>query len=79
MIDTAIEMPKKLPFLTDDDILELFSRSGEPKQTVSVRLTTEARRILDKERERLGGVNRAEALELLLREIREMRKRGGRG
>jgi hypothetical protein len=74
MLNTVIDMPKKLPFLNDEDILELVSRKGEAKQTVSVRLTTGARRILDEECKRLD-VNRAEALELILREIREIRKK----
>jgi len=65
----------KFPFLSDDDVLDLLPRSGKPKGNVSIRLSIEAKRILDEECKRLGGVKRGEALELMLREIRELRKK----
>ena len=74
MLEAVADMPKRLPYLTEEDILTLTARRGEAKLTVSVRLTAEARRILDEECERLGGLKRGEALEMILREIRELRK-----
>ncbi len=72
----AVLMPKKLPrFLREGDIVELFSGKGKPKKTISVRLSDEAQRILDDESARYGGLRRGATLELLLREIRELRKR----
>lgn len=75
MLENAGTMPrKKFPYLTDKDVLDLLPRRGGPKSIVSVRLTEEAVRVLDDECKRLG-VKRGEALELILREIRELRKR----
>lgn len=73
---TSVLMPKNLPrFLSDKDIAELFSSSGQPKKSISVRLSGEALRVLDEEATRYGGLKRGATLELLLREIRELRKR----
>jgi hypothetical protein len=69
-------VPKNLPsWLKEEDIAELFSVRQKPKKTVSVRLSEEARRILDEESARYGGLKRGATLELLLREIRESRKK----
>jgi hypothetical protein len=69
-------VPRNLPrWLKEQDIAELFSPRGKPKKTLSVRLTDEAHRIIDAESTRYGGLKRGATLELLLREIRELRKR----
>ena len=73
MLDSTPMTRDKFPFLTDDDLLELLH--GKPKENVSVRLTTGARKILDEECKRMGGVRRGEALEMILREVRELRKK----
>ena len=66
-------MRKKLSeFLNEKDILAL-TRRGEAKEVVSVRLTADARRLIDEECKK-RGVKRGEALEYMLRELRELRK-----
>ncbi len=70
---------------TECEAILRFTQLGHPlintnlaygcvKEVLSVRLTAEARRILDEECKRLG-IKRGEALELILREIRELRKK----
>jgi hypothetical protein len=72
----AVIVPRNLPsWLKEKDIAELFSASAKPKKTISVRLTEEGHRIIDEEAARYGGLKRGPTLELLLREIREIRKR----
>lgn len=72
----AVLMPRNLPpWLKEKDIAELFSPTGKPKKTLSVRLSDEAHRIIEEESKRYGGLKRGPTLELLLREIREIRKR----
>jgi len=70
-------MAKHISGLEVDEILELFTSKASNKKPVNFRLSDEARKILDEEASRYG-TDRTKALEILLREIRELRKRGKR-
>lgn len=76
MIET-MAMKKVPDFLTENERLVLFGPECKSlkAKTVSFRLTGEARDILAREAERFE-TNKTKALEILLREIREIRKRG---
>lgn len=74
MIETA-DMAKIPDFLTENERLVLFGSECNllKSKMVSFRLTGDARDILAREAERFG-TNKTKALEILLREIREIRK-----
>lgn len=69
-------MAKTPRFIAEAELFELFaSRSNLDKKQVSYKLSSEARRVLAAEADRYG-VDHTKALEILLREIRELRKKG---
>jgi uroporphyrinogen-III synthase len=70
----AVPLPKNL---SAEELLELFTAGLSGKRSVNFRLSKEGRRILDEEARRFK-TDRTKALEIMLREIREIRKGGGR-
>jgi hypothetical protein len=76
MIDLDAMTKKGLEFLSDAErAVILGDDKSLQKRQLGFRLTNDAISILDKEAERLE-TDRTKALEILLREIRELRKRG---
>ncbi len=71
-----IAMSRKVPgFLSDGERVAIFGAEHKSlqKKQVGFRLTNEALAILDQEAKKWG--DRTKALEVLLREIRELRKK----
>lgn len=79
MIETEImKMPPKIPpQIPQDEIIAIISGSYEvlEKQQFTLGLSREAIRLLEQERELFGVKDRTKALEILLRERREARKK----
>ena len=64
--------PKAVP---PQEVVDFLSVPKSAKVQLNLRVTPEAVRILEEEAERIGdGTGKANALEALLREIRELRK-----
>lgn len=75
---------KDFSFLTDIQKMAIFGKVDEPgdpyqKKGISFKLTNEAIDMLDKEAKLLGVRNRTEALEVIIREIWDLRKKRKRG
>ena len=71
-------MPPKIPpQIPQDEIIAIISGSYEvlEKQQFTLGLSREAIRLLEQERELFGVKDRTKALEILLRERREGRKK----
>lgn len=66
---------KTVTGLDADELLELFTSGMSNKKSMNFRLSEEARRILDSGMERYK-TDRTKTLEIILREIREIWKRG---
>ena len=74
MIET-MSMAETPKFITEAELFGLFaSKSNLDKRQVSYKLSGEARRIITAEAKRYG-VDQTKALEIILREIRELRKK----
>ena len=73
MVQAAVmaRFPSAVP---DDELIEILTATKGDKVPVSYRLTPEALRILDEEAERFG-VDKTKALEIMIREVRELRKK----
>lgn len=78
MLDSLI-MPKKPEFLTDYEHDLIFDEPPKhmTKRQTNMRLTEDAVNILDAEAEKMG-VSRTQALEYILREIRQLNDKGKR-
>jgi hypothetical protein len=76
MLNIASMRKKTVTGLDADEILELYTRGTANKKSMNFRLSDEARRILDLGMERYK-TDRTKALEIILREIREIWKRDG--
>lgn len=75
MIDIAAMSKEDFKFLTEAErAVILGDEKPLQKRQLGFRLTNDAISILDQEAERLG-LDRTKVLEILLREIRELRKR----
>lgn len=71
---TAKANPKLSPHIPQEELFEVLTGNLEDRIPVSYRLSAEGRAILDAEAARLK-VSKTTALELILREIREARKK----
>ena len=71
-MSTIAPMPNYPP-ISQDELISILTADKEDARPTTYRLSGEARRIISAEAERYG-VDMTKALELLLREIRELRK-----
>jgi len=69
--------PKIPPEIAQDEVIAIITGSYEvlEKQNVTLGLSKEAVRLLEEERKLFGLKDRTKALEILLRERRELRKK----
>lgn len=73
MLDKA-PMPQYPEAISPQEVIDFLSAPKATKRQLNVRLTDEAHRILEEECKRFGA-GRANTIEALFREIRELRKK----